>query len=98
MRRCQRLPEVTHPVDSTRPVLDIIKSHARPPTAEASIKRCIFDSAASCAGDTAVLILKQTGDDFLNRAGVSTAEIRVLQLIDFTSAITVFGCNACVLF
>jgi len=68
MRRCQRLPEVTHPVDSTRPVLDIIKSHARPPTAEASIKRCIFDSAASCAGDTAVLVLKQTGDDFLNRA------------------------------
>jgi len=89
MRRCQRLPEVTHPVDSTRPVLDIIKSHARPPTAEASIKRCIFDSAASCAGDTAVLVLKQTGDDFLNRACVSTAEIRVLQLIDFTSAITV---------
>src|SRR6185295_3152293 len=30
MRRCQRLPEVTHPVDSTRPEPQHIKSHARP--------------------------------------------------------------------
>src|SRR5262245_25370651 len=29
MRRCQRLPEVTHPVDSTRPATTPIKSHAR---------------------------------------------------------------------
>src|SRR5947199_5447760 len=29
MRRCQRLPEVTHPVDSTRPDSTHIKSHAR---------------------------------------------------------------------
>jgi hypothetical protein len=29
MRRCQRLPDVTHPVDSTRPADQHIKSHAR---------------------------------------------------------------------
>jgi len=34
MRRCQRLPEVTHPVDSTRPEPQHIKSRARPFTAE----------------------------------------------------------------
>jgi len=28
MRRCQRLPDVTHPVDSTRPVEGHIKSRA----------------------------------------------------------------------
>src|SRR5438128_1611646 len=29
IRRCQRLPEVTHPVDSARPDLNHIKSRAR---------------------------------------------------------------------
>jgi hypothetical protein len=30
MRRCQRLPDVTHPVDPTRPLTLLIKEHARP--------------------------------------------------------------------
>jgi hypothetical protein len=50
MRRCQRLPDVTHPVDPTRPADQSIKSHARADRAKTSPKREL-QPPASCAGD-----------------------------------------------
>jgi len=50
MRRCQRLPDVTHPVDSTRPASLLIKSRASRFTLNSTQNR---PSAASpsCPGD-----------------------------------------------
>ena len=66
------------------------------------MKMCIFDSEASCPGDTAVLVLKQEReDDFLNRRARSGGRDKAFVLIARTSAVTVIEarhCNTCVLF